>query len=491
MAGEIPSGEGSLFHFLDIYALGFGLEACGALFLGKSWGWVALGVGGSIFFHLLGTKWPRIKPVIGPRVASTLERITSNRPYRRSIYVLMILATLASIGYRAYRHYYPSLVNLPASARATGPGIARPQDSVAATSGSPTQPVQGAAKPVKPSNLLKPKHSAPQSGPPSTTITAVTNAPNSAAVGVNTGTVNVGSQLRSIGDEDALANVLSARHGSISIDVHNPGGDTESYANSWLSVFHKARWSTIGVGKVISGTDIGPDGSPVQIPKGIHVYYKPAQSGLASFVAETIRSKGTDCHLPEMDPTIGAVDLKLFVGDQESAISVSPVAAPTVTKTQGQEQPTATGLIPSGIIPEDPEKAVEAVNRMRNSVAEVLGKNETVTFLMSWPGDDSKYLAFVSNVFGSACRPTPRQCWFTQPANEIDLDRPRVPNAGRRGITIHGPDAYAFASALGAWFTTYSSSTIPPELNTYNQWATKEIVWIEIGPGSPWKSTTK
>jgi hypothetical protein len=105
MAGEIPSGEGSVFHFLDIYALGFGLEAVGALFLGKSWRWIALGVVGSILFHLLGTNWPRIRPVIGPRIASTLERITSNRLYRRSIYILMILAIVASVGFRVYGHY--------------------------------------------------------------------------------------------------------------------------------------------------------------------------------------------------------------------------------------------------------------------------------------------------------------------------------------------------------------------------------------------------
>ena len=32
MAGETPTGDGSVFHFLDIFALGCGLEACSALF---------------------------------------------------------------------------------------------------------------------------------------------------------------------------------------------------------------------------------------------------------------------------------------------------------------------------------------------------------------------------------------------------------------------------------------------------------------------------
>jgi hypothetical protein len=33
-----------------------------------------------------------------------------------------------------------------------------------------------------------------------------------------------------------------------------------------------------------------------------------------------------------------------------------------------------------------------------------------------------------------------------------------------------------------AWLTTYGPSTFPPELNSYNQWSTKAIIWVEIGP---------
>jgi hypothetical protein len=176
-------------------------------------------------------------------------------------------------------------------------------------------------------------------------------------------------------------------------------------------------------------------------------------------------------------------------GEHAAAPLSSPrTVTPPATATQDQGQVAGA---PPRIIPEDPEKAVEAVNRMRNSVTEVLRKKETITFLMSWDDDDSTYLAFVSNVLSSGCRTEPRQCWFTQPANERDLDQPPVRGSGRRGITVHGPDAYALATALGAWFTTYATSTIPPELNSYKEVSTKEIMWVEIGPGSPWKPTTK
>lgn len=177
-----------------------------------------------------------------------------------------------------------------------------------------------------------------------------------------------------------------------------------------------------------------------------------------------------------------------FTVEYKRDLGPAPGTAVESAKPQSPSPPVAT---PPGIIPEDPVKAVEVVNQMRNSLVQVLDKKETVTFLVSWPDDDTTFLVFVSNLLSSACHTQPRQCWFTQQANERDLDRPPVKGSGRRGITVHGPDGYALATALGAWFTTYSTATFPPEMNGYNQWSTKEIMWIEIGPGSPWKPSTK
>ncbi len=104
MAGEIPSGEGSVFHFLDIFALGFGLEACAALFKGQWWQ-AAGGVFGAVAFHVAGTKWPQIKSKLSPRYASIVERIESNQLYRQIAYFLIISAMLMYVGFRVYRHY--------------------------------------------------------------------------------------------------------------------------------------------------------------------------------------------------------------------------------------------------------------------------------------------------------------------------------------------------------------------------------------------------
>jgi hypothetical protein len=164
------------------------------------------------------------------------------------------------------------------------------------------------------------------------------------------------------------------------------------------------------------------------------------------------------------------------------------VVIPPASKDQDQTQ---TGGSPPSIIPQDPVKAVEVMDRMRRSLTAVIDKKETITFLVTWPKDDNSNLVFIEGLISQACRESPRQCWFTQEGNPQDLDKPPVQASGRSGITVHGADAFALAHALGAWFTTHSTSTFPSELNGYNEYHTKEMMWIEIGPGSLWKPTTK
>jgi hypothetical protein len=90
MAGEIPTGEGSVFHFLDIFALGCGLEACSALWSGKpSWEVVA-GIIGAIAFHLIGTKWPTIRTSLWPSLSSRLESVGNNRRLRFAVLAVIV-----------------------------------------------------------------------------------------------------------------------------------------------------------------------------------------------------------------------------------------------------------------------------------------------------------------------------------------------------------------------------------------------------------------
>jgi hypothetical protein len=73
LAGEIPEGHGSVFHFLDIFALGCGLEALAGLHKGDPLWIVAAYVIGAVAFHLLGTKWPLIRAKLGERAARLIR----------------------------------------------------------------------------------------------------------------------------------------------------------------------------------------------------------------------------------------------------------------------------------------------------------------------------------------------------------------------------------------------------------------------------------
>jgi hypothetical protein len=154
--------------------------------------------------------------------------------------------------------------------------------------------------------------------------------------------------------------------------------------------------------------------------------------------------------------------------------------------------PAPQACSPGASAPSSPvlsQETVQQVAAMRHEVAAVLNRKDTITFLASWPNNDVSNLVLVEGVLSEACRDTPRQCWFTQPVGGRNLDKPNPQNSGRRGVTVHGADADALAVALGRWFITYSTSTIPQNLNGYKYPETKELMWIEIGPGSPWKET--
>jgi hypothetical protein len=498
VAGEIPSGEGSVFHFLDIYALGFGLEACGALFLGKPWWWVALGVIGSIFFHLLGTKWPRIKPLIGPRFALAFERITSNRSYRRVIYSAMVIAILVSIGFRIYRHYYSYAIQQSVSAQKTGSSsvMPSPQSSASMQSELPTRPAQGKAASIKGSasteSTQKIRKSSPRipvrtsgsapSGAPSTTI-------NSAPNGIAISGGNVQNPTVNNYGPPPVEIRWNVR------DVVPPtadGSDTPTPSQfkfeKEVTVMVSAPYTPVSIGVQCDSHLEDASGYLRMYTTAFNISKGIADDGKTAFVY----FEGSPA-TPDQPLIIHIWANQPFSVLKVAQAQIKHIDAPLAkTEQHGTDQMVQSGLIPPSIIPEDPAKAVDAVTRMRHSLSSVLGKKDTVTFLMSWHKDDNTNLVLVSKLLGEACRDTPRQCWFTQPRfDNRDLDRPPIQGSDRSGITVHGPDARALAAALGAWFSTYSTSTFPPELNGYKEEATKEIIWIEIGPGSPWKPTTK
>jgi hypothetical protein len=100
VSGEIPSGHGSVFHFLDIFALGCGLEALAGLHKGDPLWEVAAWVAGALGFHLLGTKWSALEKRMTPRLAAWFHSIGNDNSYR--IWALGVVVSYFAIGASLY-----------------------------------------------------------------------------------------------------------------------------------------------------------------------------------------------------------------------------------------------------------------------------------------------------------------------------------------------------------------------------------------------------
>jgi hypothetical protein len=435
MADDVPTPEQMVPAFLHafMWASAFGVvEEFRAHRLWSSGGLLVA----ALAFHILGIKWAQIKPNIRPHVAAAFERIASNLLYHRAIYSVTVIAILASIAFGIYRHYYPPPIQSTAT-DTSGPLV-------------PLQPLQSlTVSPVK--LVFRDQPIGKTSGAQTVTVINQGTAPR-IITGINiTGnfsqTNDCGPELMTGDSCDVevkfTPTTLGLTYGNLAISCKDP---------LFYSVDLTATVNFSGSGETSPALPMVQRGPLASEPKE-----------------------------PGRPSSKGAIGKPVVV--------VTPqLSTPSPTTTQGQAQAAAA---PPSIIPEDPVKAVEVVDRMRKSLTVVIGRKDTVTFLITWPKDDNSNLVFVSNLISQACRESPRQCWFTQEGNPQDLDKPPVQASGRPGITVHGPDAYALANALGAWFITHSTSTLPPELNGYNEYHTKEIMWVEIGPGSLWKPTTK
>jgi hypothetical protein len=131
MTGEIPTGEHSVFHFLDIFALGCGLEACASFFKGESRWKVAGEVGSAIAFHLIGTKWPRIKNKLWPTLAELLDRISKNRWVRFGTLAIVLGYFTVSGGIHFYKKWFARTTSTQAMStselpRGSPPTLVRP-----------------------------------------------------------------------------------------------------------------------------------------------------------------------------------------------------------------------------------------------------------------------------------------------------------------------------------------------------------------------------
>ena len=107
-------------------------------------------------------------------------------------------------------------------------------------------------------------------------------------------------------------------------------------------------------------------------------------------------------------------------------------------------------------------------------------------FFISSP-DENKYL---QSVLWTVIRQgIPSANWVSVPKD--DLDSPKTTFTNKSGIVIHGSNIFAASliRALSQCFEIYKTASGLDSINEYfSKFGKRDLVWIEIGPGSPWKS---
>lgn len=195
MADEAPTPEEMVPSFLHAFMWASAFGAVEELRSGRLWS-----SGGLLFaagmFHVVGVKWPIIKPNLGPRFAAFVERIAGNRWYRRSIYAVIAIVLLVSVGLAIYRQYHRGLSN------ATSPPIQSPAQT---SKTGPTTPSLGSQS--VPVNIKSP------TGTPSSKVVKPHTKPRATAVPVPAmpQPEETAPQVRQPFDSNALSEFLRSK----------------------------------------------------------------------------------------------------------------------------------------------------------------------------------------------------------------------------------------------------------------------------------------
>jgi hypothetical protein len=189
------------------------------------------------------------------------------------------------------------------------------------------------------------------------------------------------------------------------------------------------------------------------------------------------------------DPVLAVIDEAAF---HPKTATVEPMAeGSTITQVPAIKPNKVVG----GSGQKQPERLsdLQMMLRIKDAIKEV----GTLTVLFSLPAEDQaeefnnaqSLMVSMSALISTACNDQPRRCLFvSHHQNTRDLDRPAIKPSSLSGIVIHGKGAAGLAEALGNWYEVYHSSQIPPQVEKYYRLPdTGNIVWLEIGPGSPLK----
>jgi len=77
------------------------------------------------------------------------------------------------------------------------------------------------------------------------------------------------------------------------------------------------------------------------------------------------------------------------------------------------------------------------------------------------------------------------------PNYDVEIDAPKFPSSQYSGLVFHGENTLSeiLLSALGKCFTVRKSETFDDNIKKYyEKRGANNLVWIEVGPGSPWRT---
>jgi hypothetical protein len=201
-----------------------------------------------------------------------------------------------------------------------------------------------------------------------------------------------------------------------------------------------------------------------------------------------------------------------------SPFSTSPPALTSETKTpkatkQNKPNPAPAKQQPRPVIPNSPEAyggmkaetgptaklspygqgmtAVQAfaiVDRL-NSVF----RGKKLIFVITAPKENERFRKDFYAMVVRACRASADTGCMIEPVPDPDVELDTgIPSAQYPGIVIHAPDSLPeltetmLKQALDQCFIIHKNKTIPDGIAKLNPSPGTELVWFELGPGSPW-----
>jgi hypothetical protein len=159
---------------------------------------------------------------------------------------------------------------------------------------------------------------------------------------------------------------------------------------------------------------------------------------------------------------------------------------------------------PKAVVPPPPDPSLMRVGAVFKMVSDIratfLNRRTPVAFLVTTSADEAQFKGDLDAILLDSCNNGPRGHICTVE----EVSGLTLPESKQQGVTvhIHEPEAnpnvgiqppfiQKFPEALSNWFTLYRGLDIPAAISDKlpGRFRDTTFVWIEVGPGLPWKGS--